>query len=105
MWRRPYSRRKLGGATGPASVPIEIPWRPGYVKALRVRVGSAAAGQFELDVYGEVIDAMFQSRRFGLEPEQAGWNLERVLLRFLETAWEQPDEGIWEVRGPRRHFT
>jgi GH15 family glucan-1,4-alpha-glucosidase len=70
-----------------------------------VRLGNAAAGQFQLDVYGELLDAMYQSRRIGLEPEQAEWGVERALLHFLEGAWAHPDEGIWEVRGPRRQFT
>ncbi len=83
----------------------EVDWLPGYEGARPVRVGNGAAEQFQLDVYGELLDAMYQSRRIGLEPEQAAWDLETALVRFLETAWEKPDEGIWEVRGPRRHFT
>jgi GH15 family glucan-1,4-alpha-glucosidase len=83
----------------------EVDWLPGYEGARPVRIGNAASDQFQLDVYGELLDAMYQSRRIGLEPEQAAWNLEKALVRFLETAWQQPDEGIWEVRGPRRHFT
>jgi GH15 family glucan-1,4-alpha-glucosidase len=80
-------------------------WLPGYDGARPVRIGNAASRQFQLDVYGEVLDAMYQSRRFGLQPEEAGWRLEEALVAFVETAWERPDEGIWEVRGPRRHFT
>jgi GH15 family glucan-1,4-alpha-glucosidase len=68
-------------------------------------VGNAASGQFQLDVYGEVLDVMYQARCAGLEPDDAGWQLGRLLLEFLETAWDKPDEGIWEVRGPRRPFT
>lgn len=83
----------------------EVPWLTGYEGARPVRVGNAASEQFQLDVYGELLDAMYQSRRIGLEEEQAEWNFEKALLRFLESAWEKPDEGIWEVRGPRRHFT
>jgi GH15 family glucan-1,4-alpha-glucosidase len=83
----------------------EVDWLPGYEGARPVRIGNAASGQFQLDVYGEVIDSMYQSRRYGLEAEEAGWRLEKALLEFLESAWEKPDEGIWEVRGPRRHFT
>jgi GH15 family glucan-1,4-alpha-glucosidase len=83
----------------------EVDWLPGYENSRPVRIGNSAYQQFQLDVYGELLDAMYQSRRIGLEPEQAAWNLERAVVRFLETAWEQPDEGIWEVRGPRRHFT
>ncbi len=83
----------------------EVPWLSGYEKSRPVRVGNAASGQFQLDVYGEVIDALYQSRKAGLEMFEADWSLERALVGFLELAWEQPDEGIWEVRGPRRHFT
>ncbi|MGH9034235.1 MAG: glycoside hydrolase family 15 protein, partial [Acidimicrobiia bacterium] len=70
-----------------------------------VRVGNAASDQFQLDVYGEVFDALHQARRVGIDPEPDAWNLQRALLDFLEGAWSQPDHGIWEVRGPRRHFT
>ncbi|HEV3258667.1 MAG TPA: glycoside hydrolase family 15 protein [Gemmataceae bacterium] len=83
----------------------EVPWLPGYEGAKPVRVGNAASNQFQLDVYGEVLDAMYQSRRAGLKPEKTAWHLEQALLDFLESAWERPDEGIWEVRGPPRHFT
>jgi GH15 family glucan-1,4-alpha-glucosidase len=83
----------------------EVPWLPGYENASPVRIGNAASGQFQLDVYGELMAAMFLSRRVGLEPEPAAWNLELKLMEFLEGAWRQPDEGIWEMRGPRRHFT
>jgi GH15 family glucan-1,4-alpha-glucosidase len=83
----------------------EVPWLSGYEKSRPIRVGNAASEQFQLDVYGEVIDAMYQSRKAGLEINEADWKLERALVGFLELAWEQPDEGIWEVRGPRRHFT
>jgi GH15 family glucan-1,4-alpha-glucosidase len=70
-----------------------------------VRIGNAAHLQFQLDVYGEVIDAMYQARRMGLDPNPYAWALGKKLVEFLESAWEKPDEGIWEVRGPRRHFT
>jgi GH15 family glucan-1,4-alpha-glucosidase len=68
-------------------------------------VGNAAAGQFQLDVYGEVMDALHQARCIGIEPEGSAWALQRALLDFLESNWDRADEGIWEVRGPRRHFT
>jgi GH15 family glucan-1,4-alpha-glucosidase len=84
---------------------FELPWLPGYEGSKPVRVGNAASTQFQLDVYGEVIDAMYQCRRLGLEPEPVAWKVGRKLFEFLESAWEKPDEGIWEVRGPRRHFT
>jgi len=83
----------------------EIPWLPGYDGSSPVRVGNAAVGQFQLDVYGELMDAMHMTRRMGIEPEEEAWDLQRALLDFLESAWTTPDDGIWEVRGPRRHFT
>jgi GH15 family glucan-1,4-alpha-glucosidase len=83
---------------------LELDWLPGYEGSAPVRIGNAACGQFQVDVYGEVMDAMFRAREEGLEPEEHAWDLQRALLGFLETAWERPDEGIWEVRGPRRHF-
>ena len=61
--------------------------------------------QFQLDVYGEVMDTLHLARAAGLEPEPAAWRIQVALLEFLESNWQQPDEGIWEVRGPRRHFT
>jgi GH15 family glucan-1,4-alpha-glucosidase len=83
---------------------LELDWLPGYEGSAPVRIGNAASGQFQLDVFGEVMDAMFRAREQGLEPEEHTWNLQRAVAGFLETAWERPDEGIWEVRGPRRHF-
>ena len=80
-------------------------WLPGYEGSTPVRIGNAAVDQFQLDVYGEVMDALHQARRAGIEHEQASWAFQRELLRFLGTAWREPDEGIWEVRGPRKHFT
>src|SRR5207248_4006811 len=70
-----------------------------------VRTGNAAHSQFQLDVFGEVMDTLYLARRTGLEPEENAWLVERHLLEYLESAWTKPDEGIWEVRGPRRHFT
>jgi GH15 family glucan-1,4-alpha-glucosidase len=83
---------------------LELDWLAGYEGARPVRIGNAAHSQFQLDVYGEVLDAMYQCRRVGIEPEEAAWNLETALVQFVESAWSKPDEGIWEVRGPRRHF-
>jgi GH15 family glucan-1,4-alpha-glucosidase len=83
----------------------EVDWLPGYEGSRPVRIGNGAYQQFQLDVYGELLDAMYLSRRIGLEAEQSTWDLEVNLVEFLETVWQQPDEGIWEVRGPRRHFT
>jgi GH15 family glucan-1,4-alpha-glucosidase len=83
---------------------LELDWLPGYEGAAPVRIGNAAAQQFQLDVYGEVMDALLQAREAGLEPDANAWNLQVALLRFVEEAWREPDEGIWEVRGPKRHF-
>jgi GH15 family glucan-1,4-alpha-glucosidase len=83
----------------------EVSWLPGYEGSTPVRVGNAASRQFQLDVYGEVMDAMYQCHRVGLNADGSEWNLEVALMKFLETVWEQPDEGIWEVRGPRQPFT
>jgi GH15 family glucan-1,4-alpha-glucosidase len=80
-------------------------WLPGYRGSSPVRVGNAASDQLQLDVYGEVIDTLFQGREHGLEPLTEAWSLVVKMLEWLETGWRQPDEGIWEVRGPRRHFT
>ena len=83
----------------------EADWLPGYEGSVPVRIGNAAAGQFQLDVYGEVMDALHQARCDQVTEEQAGWDLQKALLDFLDTGWKEPDDGIWEVRGPRRHFT
>ena len=83
----------------------EIPWLPGYEGAAPVRVGNAAYEQRQLDVYGEVMNAFFESHKHGLQGDDAAWALRAKLLGFLETAWEAPDEGIWEVRGQQRQFT
>ena len=83
----------------------EVPWLPGYEGARPVRIGNGAHGQLQLDVYGEVMDALHQARLAGLAADEAGWALQRALLEHLEAVWREPDEGIWEVRGGRRHFT
>ena len=83
----------------------EVPWLPGYEGAKPVRIGNAAVGQLQLDVYGEVLDAFYVARRAGLAASDASWALECALLDHLETIWRAPDEGIWEVRGGRKHFT
>jgi GH15 family glucan-1,4-alpha-glucosidase len=82
-----------------------LDWLDGYERSKPVRVGNAASGQFQLDVYGEVADALYQAHCRGLAPLDDAWRVSRVLLRFLEKAWKRPDQGIWEVRGGRRHFT
>jgi GH15 family glucan-1,4-alpha-glucosidase len=84
---------------------ITLDWLPGYEGSKPVRAGNAASEQFQLDVYGEVMDAMHQGRLHDLERSEEAWSLQRRLLAYLETAWKEPDDGIWEVRGGRRHFT
>jgi GH15 family glucan-1,4-alpha-glucosidase len=83
----------------------ELPWLAGYEDSAPVRVGNAAHEQYQLDVYGEVLDALHQTRRCGIEEEPEAWAVQRAVLDFLEGGWREPDEGIWEVRGPRRDFT
>jgi GH15 family glucan-1,4-alpha-glucosidase len=83
----------------------EIPWLPGYRKSAPVRIGNAAAGQVQLDVYGEVLGALYVARLAGLAANDASWGLECALIEHLETIWDQPDDGIWEVRGGRKQFT
>ena len=83
---------------------FEVPWLAGYEGSKPVRIGNAAAEQFQLDVFGEVMDSLNVARRMGLPADDAAWGLQRALIDHLELVWDQPDEGIWEVRGPRRHF-
>ena len=84
---------------------FELPWLGGYEGSRPVRVGNGASGQRQLDVYGEVIDALYQSRRHGLVASDGAWRLTQKIFDWLESGWREPDEGIWEVRGPPRHFT
>ena len=83
----------------------ELPWLTGYQGASPVRIGNAAAEQLQLDVYGEVADALYQSRKSSDAKGEPSMNLQRELLRCLQDIWREPDHGIWEVRGPARHFT
>ena len=85
-------------------VEYELPWLPGYESSRPVRVGNAAADQLQIDVYGEIIDTLSRARGHGLPLERHAWALQGHLLRHLAERWEEPDEGIWEIRGPRRHF-
>jgi GH15 family glucan-1,4-alpha-glucosidase len=84
---------------------FELPSLKGYENSRPVRIGNAASTQFQLDVYGEIVGAIYEASRAGLEITEEDWRLQISLLNFLETKWMEPDEGIWEVRGPRRHFT
>ncbi len=102
----PSALHIMYGMRGERRLPeLELSWLPGYEGSRPVRVGNRAAHQLQLDVYGEVMDALHLARREGLEPDAEVWALQKALMHHLERAWRQPDEGIWEVRGPRRHFT
>jgi len=84
---------------------FDLPWLPGYENSVPVRVGNAAFDQIQLDVPGELMDTLHVGRKFQLEPNTHAWRLQRTILRQLEDDWNKPDEGIWEVRGGKRHFT
>jgi GH15 family glucan-1,4-alpha-glucosidase len=83
----------------------EAAWLPGYEGSAPVRIGNAAASQLQLDVFGEVIDTLYQACKGGLARDRVVWGLQRALLEHVEKVWVQPDQGMWEVRGPPRHFT
>jgi GH15 family glucan-1,4-alpha-glucosidase len=83
---------------------FEVPWLPGYEESRPVRIGNAASEQFQLDVYGEVLQALYEARRLGVPEEQFAIGPGIQLMEFVASAWQQPDDGIWEVRGGRRHF-
>jgi GH15 family glucan-1,4-alpha-glucosidase len=84
---------------------LELPWLPGYEASAPVRTGNAAACQLQLDVYGEVMDALHQARKGGLDVYEPAWGMQRAMLAHLEKVWQEPDSGLWEIRGPPRHFT
>jgi GH15 family glucan-1,4-alpha-glucosidase len=86
-------------------VEVELPWLSGYERSAPVRIGNKASEQLQLDVYGELMDTLYLCGEAGLDSDDAAWALQRALVNHVETAWVQPDSGIWEVRGPRRHFT
>ncbi|MFV0130540.1 glycoside hydrolase family 15 protein [Streptomyces sp. HMX112] len=101
----PADLQIMYGLAGERRLPeTKLPWLKGYAGSAPVRIGNAAVRQLQLDVYGEVIDALYLAREAGLSGERHAWNLQLSLLGFLESTWRQPDEGLWEVRGPRRHF-
>src|SRR6185437_11696221 len=83
----------------------EIPWLPGYENSRPVRIGNAAHDQLQLDIFGEVMDALHQAREGGLGAHEAGWAMQREFLLHLARIWREPDEGLWEVRSGREHFT
>jgi len=83
----------------------EVPWLPGYENASPVRIGNKAHRQLQLDVHGEIMDALHQARRGGIAHSQSGWDMQIALLQRLEHEWREPDASIWEVRGPPQQFT
>jgi carbohydrate kinase (thermoresistant glucokinase family) len=102
----PHQLQIMYGLSGERQlIEWEVPWLPGYQGAAPVRIGNAASTQLQLDVYGELIDAIYQGRTLGLAPIGSGWPVQQKLVEHLEQIWEQPDDGIWEVRGGRRQFT
>jgi GH15 family glucan-1,4-alpha-glucosidase len=102
----PNQMQIVYGLAGERRLPeCELSWLPGFENSRPVRTGNAAAGQMQLDVFGEVMDAFYQGSINGLDPDHEAWPLQRTLLEHLEDIWQRPDEGIWEVRGRPRHFT
>jgi GH15 family glucan-1,4-alpha-glucosidase len=103
---RPEELQIMYGVAGERRLTeFEVPWLPGYEGSRPVRIGNAAYHQYQLDVYGEIMDVLHLTRRLGLPPDENAWRVQRAIMKFLEKGWKAPDEGIWEVRGPRRHFT
>ena len=103
---RPEQAQIMYGMMGERRLPEwEVPWLHGFAGSTPVRVGNAAYQQMQLDVFGEVMDALHHGRAGNLGQDDAGWELQLELLRHLETIWREPDHGIWEVRGSPRHFT
>jgi GH15 family glucan-1,4-alpha-glucosidase len=101
----PAELQIMYGPAGERRLPeLELRWLPGYEGSRPVRIGNEAVEQRQLDVYGEVLDCLHQARKLGLSRNDELWEMQRGLLDFLETHWELPDTGIWEVRGPPRHF-
>ncbi|HEX8123686.1 MAG TPA: glycoside hydrolase family 15 protein [Solirubrobacteraceae bacterium] len=102
---QPTAMQIMYGTRGERRLPeLELGWLPGYEGSAPVRIGNAASQQFQLDVYGELFDALHQARTGGLAQSADAWEMQQLLSDFLEDAWHEPDEGIWEVRGGRRHF-
>ncbi|MEV4919620.1 glycoside hydrolase family 15 protein [Streptomyces tirandamycinicus] len=101
----PSDLQIMYGVAGERRLPeAELPWLRGYESSAPVRIGNRAVDQLQLDVYGGVMDSLRLGREAGLESAPHAWNLQLSLLGFLESTWREPDEGLWEVRGPRRHF-
>ncbi|WP_370411556.1 glycoside hydrolase family 15 protein [Streptomyces fradiae] len=101
----PADLQIMYGPAGERRLPeTTLPWLTGYADSTPVRTGNAAVDQLQLDVYGEVLDSLCRAREAGIPAQRHAWNLQLSLLGFLESTWREPDEGLWEVRGGRRHF-
>ena len=102
---RPAELQAIYGVAGERRLTeLELPWLPGYEASRPVRIGNAAFAQLQIDVFGELMDAMHVGRKFELAAHDEAWRVQKVLMAHLARVWDDPDEGIWEVRGPRRHF-
>ncbi|WP_169985902.1 glycoside hydrolase family 15 protein [Microbispora sp. H10836] len=102
---RPEDVQVLYGVAGERRLPeMTLDWLPGYENSAPVRIGNGAANQLQLDIYGEFVDALYRARKQGMGPDDHAWALVTKIMEFFEHNWDQPDEGLWEVRGPRRHF-
>ncbi len=102
----PTQLQIMYGLAGEHRLPeLELPWLPGYEGARPVRIGNAAYSQLQLDVFGEIMDLQHAANRVGLNPNRDFWKMQCLMLERLAKVWQEPDEGIWEIRGPRRHFT
>ncbi|SIS25556.1 Glucoamylase (glucan-1,4-alpha-glucosidase), GH15 family, partial [Microbispora rosea] len=102
---RPEDVQVLYGVAGERRLPeMTLDWLQGYEDSTPVRIGNGAATQLQLDIYGEFVDALYQARKQGMAPDDHAWALVTKVMEFFEHNWDQPDEGLWEVRGPRRHF-
>jgi GH15 family glucan-1,4-alpha-glucosidase len=102
----PEQIQSIYGVAGEHRLPeLELPWLPGYENSAPVRIGNGAFAQLQIDVYGELMATMYLAYKKQLPTDDDAWPVQRVLMEHLEKIWSEPDEGIWEIRGPRRHFT
>ncbi|WP_283132899.1 glycoside hydrolase family 15 protein [Rhizohabitans arisaemae] len=102
---RPQDLQIMYGVAGERRLTeLELDWLPGYENSRPVRIGNGAVKQLQIDVYGEVMNTFHLARRAGIPPDRRAWAIQRSLMDYLETKWTEPDEGLWEIRGRRRHF-
>jgi GH15 family glucan-1,4-alpha-glucosidase len=102
----PSTLQIMYGLDGTRRLPeLQLPWLPGYQGSRPVRTGNADAGQLQLDVWGEVLDVLHLARRADITRADDAWDLQVAMMDHLEGRWRDPDNGLWEMRGPRRHFT